>query len=293
MLASLTTKLAHPLAEVRQRAVHLLASKASANLLQLDELRTEPNLPRNLLALANDAMPSTQLECLSLLERMADGAEDTSRTLVQLGAISELNKIQSAAAASADGADDAVAAAAARTAEKILRHPGSSLPSIGLPGHPRVGDEPAITDRAERTPPPAAMLSASHAVGVRGGAPAAAPAPHVSRTLNFAGLASASDAPLYGAHPAAAAACAAAVSSAAAVSYGETDEPSSASPFASRRPAGARLMLACPGWMELTAPSLSRADEQALFEAAVRLQVRSPSMLAALRCPSLPFAALR
>ena len=251
-LAPLAAKLAHPLAEVRQRAVHLLASKAEAGLLSLDDMRLEPDLPGHLLKCAAEALPSTQLESLSLLSRLSDSSE-TSSVLVQLGAIAELHKIQEAAAnSSAEAEEDAVAKAAATTAEKILHHPASALPVVSKKKKKAAATPPGHVERT----PPAPLLSAGAAAVVKD---SNAPSAPVSRSLNFAGIPSDESNPAGGA-----------------VSYGAADDADAAS---LRRAGGARLQLACPGWMQLSAPSLSRNDEQSLFEGAVRLQMADSRVL--------------
>ena len=198
-LETLVTKLAHPLAEVRQRAAHSIRSKVEAQLLSADELRMEPNLGSNLLQLASsaDSSPTVKLDALSLIERIATAA-DTARRLVQLGAISELQRVQQQStlspqptAEAEDASDnagvDAVAAAAARAVDTILRHPANELPLVSSPDgqHTPNSASPAIASTARketvdaRNRPP--LISAARVSAATAGTSA-------SRSLDFASL---------------------------------------------------------------------------------------------------------
>lgn len=264
-LQTLVGKLAHPLAEVRQRAAHSIRSKAEASLLSSDDLRLEPNLGRHLLQLAamDESSPSVKLDALSLIERLA-GTADTARQLVQLGAVAELRRVQQAVAAPPPSADaeesssvDAVAAAAARAMEKILHHPAPELPAVSSPEGQRT-PEPAFSSAAGKEAAAAAAANARSRpplISSARVAAATAGTASASRSLDFANLVAASDDQRAGTRMAAAE-CATSTSPMA-VAYGSNEldaEP--------RRPAGARLSLPCPAWMTLRCAPLGRSDEQ-------------------------------
>ena len=109
-LKGFVEKLAHPLEEVRLRAVRSLRSKIEAGLYQATDLCVEPSLARNLVNLlpiqANT--DASQSEALQLLAAVA-GHPDMSRQLVSLGALDYLEELQRGGGAIGDGA-----AAAAR-----------------------------------------------------------------------------------------------------------------------------------------------------------------------------------
>ena len=155
----LIAKLQHPLAEVRQRAVHSLRLKVDALLVKVDDLRLEPDLLQHLLQLViSESKALVRLDALAVIESLASASE-CSRQLVQLGAISELQKVQ------ASGGDDGgtgISRAAERIVDKILHHPLSELPLRSLEQHSptAAGAAAAVHSR----PPPAAAVAVSRSL---------------------------------------------------------------------------------------------------------------------------------
>ena len=130
-LKGFVEKLAHPLEEVRLRAVRSLRSKIEAGLYQATDLCVEPSLARNLVNLlpiqANT--DASQSEALQLLAAVA-GHPDMSRQLVSLGALDYLEELQRGGGAIGDGA---AAAARMLLSQRVEFDDGRTPPRIVSP----------------------------------------------------------------------------------------------------------------------------------------------------------------
>ena len=148
-LKGFVEKLAHPLEEVRLRAVRSLRSKIEAGLYQATDLCVEPSLARNLVNLlpiqANT--DASQSEALQLLAAVA-GHPDMSRQLVSLGALDYLEELQRGGGAIGDGA---AAAARMLLSQRVEFDDGRTPPRIVSPS--KTTAAPAAS-RSLQYPPP-------------------------------------------------------------------------------------------------------------------------------------------
>jgi hypothetical protein len=257
MLANLIMKLSHELPDVRQRSVHSLRTKVDAHLLDVGEVCRSADLPAKLVSLTSlpDSLPSVQLDTLALIDKLSSDA-GFARQIVLAGAIGVLQRVQAASleAAPPGGGEDAVAAAASRAVDAILRHPVGDLPAI---------ERPIALDRTPPAAPP--PPGGARAIFARpGGAVSSA-----SRALEFGAAG--------GSHP-----------GEAPIVYTHSD-PAPARGGREGRDGGVggvggvgatSVSFPCPVWMDLAGTvALGRADEQALFEASVRLQMSDGRVL--------------
>ena len=251
MLANLIMKLSHELPDVRQRSVHSLRTKVDAHLLDVGEVCRAADLPAKLVSLTRspDSLPSVQLDTLALIDKLSSDA-GFARQLVLAGAISVLQRVQTTSLEAAPPGD-AVAAAASCAVDAILRHPVGDLPAIERPI--------ALEHTPPAAPPPPGGARAT--LARPGGAVSSA-----SRALEFGAAG--------GSHP-----------GEAPIVYTHSD-PAPARVGREGRDGGVggvgatSVSFSCPGWMDLAGTvALGRADEQALFEASVRLQMSDGRVL--------------
>jgi hypothetical protein len=117
--AALVAKLAHPISEVRARAVHSLATKVDSPLLFVTEalLHEREQMAHSLISLVPLSKPRVQFEALAIIQKLSQH-EIFSTCLRQVDAIATLQFVRQ----ENGSAVDSIASMAAQIAHQLLEH---------------------------------------------------------------------------------------------------------------------------------------------------------------------------